>query len=248
LPSTHSPLHGNHCGLLDSIFAGEMRGGLSGRRKPARLLQAPVKQYILVYKPYGMLSRFTPENTMPEGTRTLRALGPLPRDLYPVGRLDADSEGLLLLTNDREVAHRLSHPSFGHPKTYLVQVERIPDQQALERLRRGGIIIQGSPSLPARVRLLEEEPQLPPRGVPIRFRKSVPTAWIELTVRQGKNRLVRRLTSAVGHPTLRLVRTGLGPLRGDDLVPGQFRRLSGDEVRVLRQSLRLESAQRPFSG
>ena len=183
---------------------------------------------------------------MPEGSPTLSALGVVPRDVYPVGRLDADSEGLLLLTNDREVAHRLAHPSFAHPKTYLVQVERIPDRQALERLRRGGILLRGFRSLPAEVRLLPQEPSLSPRDVPIRFRKHVPTAWLELTVREGKNRLVRRLTAAVGHPTLRLVRVGLGPLRGDDLAPGQWRRLSRGEVRLLRRSLKLP--QSPSSG
>ena len=207
-----------------------------------------MKHYILVYKPFGMVSRFTPERTMPEFTPTLSALGGLPRDIYPVGRLDADSEGLLLLTNDHDVTHRLSHPSFAHPKTYLVQVERIPEQRALERLRRGGILIQGSPSLPARVRLLAEEPGLPPRSVPIRFRKSVPTAWVELTIVEGRNRLIRRLTAAVGHPTLRLVRTGLGPLRGRGLAPGQWRKLSAQEVRLLRRSLRLPEAQDSSSG
>lgn len=198
-----------------------------------------MKHYIVVYKPFGMLSRFTPEPTMPPETPTLSSLGPFPRDVYPVGRLDADSEGLLLLTNDREVAHRLAHPRFGHPKTYLAQVERVPGERALERLRQGGLPLRGSPALPARVRLLVGEPPLPARSIPIRFRKNVPTAWIELTVREGKNRLVRRLTAAVGHPTLRLVRTGLGPLKAEDLTPGQWRRLTGGEVRILRDSLDL---------
>ena len=198
-----------------------------------------MKHYIVVYKPFGMLSRFTPEPTMPPDTPTLGSLGPFPRDVYPVGRLDADSEGLLLLTNDREVAHRLAHPRFGHPKTYLAQVERIPEERALERLRQGGVLLRGSPTLPARVRLLAGEPPLPARSVPIRFRKNVPTAWIELTVREGKNRLVRRLTAAVGHPTLRLVRTGLGPLKAENLAPGQWRYLTGGEVRMLRRSLDL---------
>jgi 23S rRNA pseudouridine2457 synthase len=210
------------------------------------LLQKLMNHYILLYKPFGMPSRFTPEPTMPPDTPTLGSLGPFPSDVYPVGRLDADSEGLLLLTNDREVAHRLGHPRFGHPKTYLAQVERVPEERDLDRLRRGGLLVRGSPALPTRVRLLAGEPPLPARSVPIRFRKTVPTAWIELTVREGKNRLVRRLTAAVGHPTLRLVRIGLGPLKAEDLAPGQWRNLTGSEVRRLRHSLNLP--QRPASG
>src|SRR5262249_21197030 len=131
--------------------------------------------------------------------------------VYPVGRLDRDSEGLLLLTDDGGLAHRLTDPRYEHPRTYLVQVERVPSQDALESLRRG-IVLRDGPTRPAEVVLLDEAPALPDRAVPIRFRKSVPTAWLRLVLREGRNRQVRRMTAAVGYPTLRLVRVGIGPI------------------------------------
>jgi 23S rRNA pseudouridine2457 synthase len=191
-------------------------------------------RYIVLFKPYGVLSQFTPHH----GHRSLREFGPFPRDLYPVGRLDADSEGLLLLTNDNRVKHRAAHPKFDHPKTYLVQVERVPNVEALEKLR-DGVMIEGKRTKPAEVRLLEREPSLPPRDVPIRFRKNVPTAWLEITLREGKNRQVRRMTAAVGHPTLRLVRTAIGPLRLGALQPGESRELTAHERTELLHSLDL---------
>jgi 23S rRNA pseudouridine2457 synthase len=180
---------------------------------------------ILFYKPYGVLSQFTPEGRWD----SLASFGPFPPDVYPIGRLDADSEGLLLLTNDNRLKHRLTDPRFGHPRTYWAQVERVPDDGALERLRTG-VTVDGEQTRPADVRLLEGEPDIPPRSVPIRFRKSVPTAWIELTLREGRNRQVRKMTAAAGHPTLRLVRVSVGSLTLAGLQPGEHRVLRPGEL------------------
>lgn len=145
-----------------------------------------------------------------------------------------DSEGLLLLTNDGQLQHRLLEPQFGHPRTYWVQVERIPDAEALKQLSQG-VKIQDYRTRPASVKLLPVEPSLPPRDPPIRFRKNVPTAWLEMTLTEGRNRQVRRMTAAVGFPTLRLVRAAIGPLRLQDLEPGQWRDLTLDELQALHQ-------------
>ena len=192
---------------------------------------------IVLNKPYGVLSQFTP-GIHPGTYRTLQEFGPFPQNVYPAGRLDADSEGLLLLTDDNALAHRLTDPRFGHTRTYLVQVERIPDDVALEKLRGGTIQIDGRKVLPAEVRLLPSGPFLPPRPVPIRYRKNVPTAWLEITLREGRNRQVRRMTAAAGHPTLRLIRTRLSVLTLEGLSPGQWRKLSDDEARELRKESR----------
>jgi 23S rRNA pseudouridine2457 synthase len=194
---------------------------------------------ILFYKPYGVLSQFTDRT----GRLTLRDFGPFPADVYPVGRLDFDSEGLLLLTNDRFLKHRLLDPEYGHPRTYIAQVERIPSQEALQQLR-DGVILDGEPTRPADVRLLPTEPVLPPRPVPIRFRKNVPTAWLELTIREGRNRQVRRMTAAVGHPTLRLVRVRFAEIEIGSLQPGESRLLNSEEVQYLRQ---LASSKEPVA-
>jgi 23S rRNA pseudouridine2457 synthase len=183
-------------------------------------------RYILFNKPYGVLSQFSGER------QNLRTFIPV-RNVYPVGRLDHDSEGLLLLTDDGSLQHRLSDPRFEHPRTYWIQVERVPGEEALLRLRQG-VTIQGYHTKPAQVRLLEGEPELPPRNPPIRFRKNVPTAWIEITLREGRNRQVRRMTAAVGHPTLRLVRVAIGNLRLDTLAPGEWRDLTPAEIASLR--------------
>ena len=182
---------------------------------------------IALYKPYDVLCQFTDA----EGRATLKAFVPI-ADVYPVGRLDRDSEGLLLLTDDGPLAHRLTDPRFDHPRTYLVQVERIPDDQALEALRRG-VVLSDGPTRPAEVEHLPEPPALPERSVPIRFRKNVPTAWLRMTIREGRNRQVRRMTAAVGHPTLRLVRVAVGPISLADLAPGQWRELTEMELRAL---------------
>lgn len=190
--------------------------------------------YVLFNKPYGVLSQFSRE----AGRPSLKDFGPFPSEVYPVGRLDADSEGLLLLTNDNEVKHRLTDSRFGHVRTYLVQVERIPLEETLERLRNG-VLIEGKKTLPAEVRLLQEDPKLPPRSIPIRFRKTVPTAWLEMTLREGRNRQIRKMTAAVGHPTLRLVRIRIGKLELGDLPPGTCRNLTTQEVNALRRNIGL---------
>ncbi|MHB2020279.1 MAG: pseudouridine synthase [Candidatus Xenobia bacterium] len=179
----------------------------------------------LFWKPYGVMSQFRPSPPH----QTLADYGPFPSDVYPVGRLDHDSEGLLLLTNDGGLQHRLLDPKFAHPRTYLAQVERIPAEDALQRLR-SGVLLDGRNTRPAAVRLLAEEPDLPARPVPIRFRKSVPTAWVELTLREGRNRQVRRMTAAVGHPTLRLVRIRIGSLTLEGLQPGEHRPLAEAQI------------------
>ena len=184
-------------------------------------------RYLLFHKPYGVLSQFSGKR------QSLRDFIPI-SNIYPCGRLDHDSEGLMLLTDDGALQHRLTDPRFQHPRTYWVQVERIPDQDALRQLTQG-VMIQGQRTRPAKVKPLTAEPGLPPRDPPIRFRKSVPTAWIEITLREGRNRQVRRMTAAVGHPTLRLVRVAIGDLRLEDLAPGEWRKLTGKELQELRE-------------
>jgi len=194
-------------------------------------------RYILFYKPFGVLSQFSGER------ESLSKYVPV-RDVYPVGRLDRDSEGLLLLTNNGELQHRLTDPKFNHPRTYWVQVEGVPNQSALEQLARG-VAIQDYQSRPALVRLLPDEPALPPRDPPIRFRETIPTSWIELTLTEGRNRQVRRMTAAVGHPTLRLVRVSIGNLTIGglsmeepgvaELQPGEWRELTAEELQKLQR-------------
>lgn len=193
----------------------------------------------LFFKPYGVLSRFTPDTPARRtgALLTLSAFGPFPPHVYPVGRLDADSEGLLLLTDDAQLSHHLTDPHHAHRRSYLVQVERLPEERALQRLREGGIQMHGRKTRPAEVRLLAGEPHLPPRAVPIRFRKSVPTAWLEITLSEGMNRQVRRMTAAIGHPTLRLVRVAIGPLIIGDLKPGEHRSLTHGEYALLRRTI-----------
>jgi 23S rRNA pseudouridine2457 synthase len=186
-------------------------------------------RYILFYKPYGVLTQFTDD----EGRQTLKDYIPIP-DVYPVGRLDWDSEGLVLLTDDGRLQHRLSDPQYGHPRTYWVQVERIPDELAVERLATG-VEIQKYRTKPALVKLLSAEPQLPPRDPPIRDRQNIPTAWLELTLTEGKNRQVRRMTATVGFPTLRLVRVAIGSLSLAGLSLGAWRDLTSTEVKVLKK-------------
>ncbi|HIK04490.1 MAG TPA: rRNA large subunit pseudouridine synthase E [Trichormus sp. M33_DOE_039] len=185
-------------------------------------------RYIIFHKPYGVLSQFTQETPK---HRTLKEYIDV-TDVYPVGRLDWDSEGLLLLTNDGRLQHRLSHPRFGHERTYWVQVERIPDADAITRLQTG-LEIQDYRTRPAEIRLLPEDPSVCDRDPPIRFRKNVPTAWLEMTLTEGKNRQVRRMTAAVGFPTLRLVRVSIADLRLDGLELGKWRDLTPSEVKLL---------------
>ncbi len=173
-------------------------------------------RYLLFYKPFDVLCQFTNPDDL--ACPTLKDFIDVP-DVYSVGRLDRDSEGLLLLTDHGAMKHRLTHPQFQHPRTYWVQVERCPGAEALEQLRSGVMIKGGYQTLPAEVSLLEPEPDLPPREPPIRFRKTVPTAWLSLTLTEGRNRQVRRMTAAVGHPTLRLVRVGMGAVQPDQSKP-----------------------------
>lgn len=191
-----------------------------------------MKSYILFYKPFGVLSQFTRENNY----KALCDFGPFPKDIYAAGRLDADSEGLLLLTNDNAVKHRLMDPEFGHERTYSVQVEGIPDDDALLRLR-DGVLIGKRRTKPAFVRKYDLDPSFPERSVPIRFRKDVPTAWIEIKLREGRNRQVRKMTASVGHPTLRLVRTSIAFLTLDGLQPGKYRKLTRHEIEKLYSTL-----------
>ena len=176
-------------------------------------------QTLAFNKPYGVLPCFTDEQGRPTLADYIKIPG-----VYAAGRLDFDSEGLMILTSDGALAHRITDPRHKLPKVYWVQVERIPDEGALEKLRKG-VVIGGKRTKPAVVMLLPEAPDLPDRPVPIRFRKSVPTAWLEITVYEGMNRQVRRMTAAVGHPTLRLARVAIGPIKLGDLQPGEWSRL-----------------------
>lgn len=197
------------------------------RRTPADA-PAGLARIIAFHKPYGVLPCFTD----PEGRPTLAGYIDIP-GIYAAGRLDMDSEGLMLLTSDGTLSHRITDPQHKLPKVYLVQVERIPDERALQQLRKG-VLLSGITTRPAEVRALEEEPALPERSVPIRFRKTVPTCWIEMTISEGMNRQVRRMTAAVGYPTLRLVRVAIGPVSLGDLAPGLWRELTAGEIQSIR--------------
>lgn len=175
---------------------------------------------VVFHKPYGVLSQFTPDGS---ANRTLADFD-LPSRVYPLGRLDADSEGLLLLTDETDLNSRLLLPEHRHRRTYWAQVERIPSVEALGRLS-GGLRIQGYSTLPAIVSILDPQPIVPPRDPPIRFRKSVPDCWVALELVEGKNRQVRRMTAAVGHPTLRLIRVRIGEFPLGDLPCGSWRQL-----------------------
>lgn len=174
---------------------------------------------VLLNKPYGVLSQFTDRSAVPR--RTLSEFG-LPPNVYAVGRLDFDSEGLLLLTDDGPLAHRLTDPRHKEAKTYWVQVEGVPDGPRLSALR-DGVLLNDGPAKATKVERLEGAPNLWPRSPPVRIRKTVPDAWLSMTIREGRNRQVRRMTAAVGLPTLRLVRVQVGQWSLGDLAPGQWR-------------------------
>jgi 23S rRNA pseudouridine2457 synthase len=182
---------------------------------------------IIFNKPYDVLPCFTD----PQGRPTLADFIDV-RGVYAAGRLDRDSEGLMILTSDGALAHRITDPVHKLAKTYWVQVERIPSEDELHRLRRG-VTLGGKRTKPAEVRLFQQPPEVPDRPVPVRYRKHVPTAWLEITVYEGMNRQVRRMTASVGHPTLRLMRVAIGPITLDNLPPGQWRLLDMAEVGAL---------------
>jgi 23S rRNA pseudouridine2457 synthase len=196
-------------------------------------------RYILLNKPFDVLCQFSEPET--GGAVTLAKYVQVP-DVYPAGRLDRDSEGLLLLTDDGHLQHRLTDPRWGHPRTYWVQVEGSITAEALEDLSTG-LNVQDYRTLPAKARAMEE-PDLPPRNPPIRFRKNIPTSWLELTLTEGRNRQVRRMTASVGFPTVRLIRFALGPLNLKGLAPGQWRNLRPAETASILRPVKL----RPGSG
>jgi 23S rRNA pseudouridine2457 synthase len=172
---------------------------------------------LLFNKPYGVICQFSRDGMHP----TLADYIPLP-EFYPAGRLDTDSEGLLVLTDDGMMQHRITDPKHKLPKTYRVQVEGVPTEAALAQLR-SGVQLKDGISLPAELRLMDEPESLWPRVPPVRVRRAIPTSWLELTIREGKNRQVRRMTAAVGLPTLRLIRYRIGDWTLDGLEPGVWR-------------------------
>ncbi len=194
------------------------------------MMQAePTPYYYCIYKPYGVLSQFSPEGEYPG----LGSLFQFPPHVYPVGRLDADSEGLLILTSDTTLNHQLLDPKFAHWRTYWVQVEGTIHEEALQNLRTGvEIKIQKKSykTRPAEAGLLEEPLALPVRNPPIRFRKNIPTTWIYLRLREGKNRQVRRMTAAVGFPTLRLVRVSIEELKLENLQAGEVQEMDKETI------------------
>jgi 23S rRNA pseudouridine2457 synthase len=203
------------------------------RNERVALKLKPGSRALAFNKPYGILPCFTDA----QGRPTLADFVTVP-EVYAAGRLDLDSEGLMVLTSDGELAHHITDPEHKLPKVYLAQVERSPTDEALERLRQG-VLLNGKRTRPAEVELVPEPPSLPDRPVPIRFRKSVPTAWLRITLREGLNRQVRRMTAAVGHPTLRLIRIAIGPIGLGDLQPGQWREVTAQEVTQIRMMQQL---------
>jgi 23S rRNA pseudouridine2457 synthase len=183
---------------------------------------------IAFHKPYGVLSQFSPDGS---ANKTLKEFA-FPAEVYALGRLDADSEGLLLLSDEAKLNSQLLDPEEKHPRTYWAQVEGQPDQQAITQLCLGPVI-QGRKSLPCQARLLDPPPSVAARNPPIRERKSIPTSWLELVLIEGKNRQVRRMTAAVGHPTLRLIRVKIGNFPLAQLRPGQWKVLEAQDQKKI---------------
>lgn len=181
-------------------------------------------RYILFHKPYGVLSQFTPE----EGSRALSEFG-LPKDVYPAGRLDKDSEGLLLLTDDGPLIEKLLNPRNEKPKTYWVLVERVPTEEELQKMR-DGLKIEDYQTRPCSVHILDPQPEIPPRDPPVRVRKTVQDIWLEMKIVEGKNRQVRKMTAAIGHPTLRLIRKKIANLELGSLKPGEWMEIPKSEI------------------
>ena len=185
--------------------------------------------YYVIYKPYGMLSQFTKEGN----NRTLGELFAFPKDVYPVGRLDTDSEGLLILTNDKKLNHYLLHPTYQHVRTYLAQVDGAVTPEALQTLSKGvSINVNGKTikTLPATATLVENPEGITERTPPIRVRKSIPTSWIQLALTEGKNHQVRKMTAKVGFPTLRLIRIAIEDLTLSGMQPSDVRELKKEEI------------------
>ncbi len=221
-PGTRKGKHGGH---------GPQRGPAKPpfakprpKRPPDFPIAPPRLRYLLLHKPYGVLCQFTPEG----GKACLKDFVNVP-GVYPCGRLDWDSEGLVLLTNDGPLIESFLAPRSKLAKTYWAQVEGSPDDKALEALRQG-VLIEGKKTLPAGATRFPQGNVLPARSVPIRFRKNMPVSWLRLTLVEGRNRQVRKMTAAVGHPTLRLIRHAIGPLTLDGLEPGRWRELDRDEI------------------
>ena len=193
-------------------------------------------KYFLLNKPYGVLSQFTDK----DGRKTLRDLYNFPENVYSVGRLDMDSEGLLLLTNDKSLTDFLLNPLREHEKEYYVQVEGIPEESSLEKLRQG-ILLDEKKTLPAKVKKIKT-PAFPVRVPPVRERINIPTCWLSISITEGRNRQVRRMTANIGHPTLRLVRVRIKNLKLDELPSGTVRKLDPKEIDILKNKSREDTA------
>ncbi len=196
-------------------------------RRPMNTPRPYLPRYLAFNKPYGVLSSFTDT----DGRQTLADYIQIP-SVYAAGRLDRDSEGLLFLTSDKSLHHHITDPRYKMWKEYWVQVERIPSKDALISLRRG-VLVKGKMTRRADVTLMVSEPKLWARAVPIRVRKHIPTVWLRIRIQEGMNRQIRRMTAAVGYPTLRVVRIGIGPISLGNLQPGEWRELTEEDVAVL---------------